>query len=575
MLILPIVAAILAATVSNASDEEQILKRVHAYLLIQDPNAACDEAAAALKQYPESSKLWEADVQALAKLGNEKAMVAAWNRYAQLDSKAYENRELLEQMAWGVIANGGNSSSPLIRTVALVGAFFGQDAKGVDILCEHLRDSNSSVRAAAVQLSAQLLDAKLCDTVLSQLRDEKVWKVRLALIKAAGAMQIVQAKGYLTGIVADSNSTAEEQAAAIQALVQLLDTVEREDVAKSAGSDRAGLRLLACHAVEHFALERDLDYIMPLLQDHCSEVRAAALQTLGALRIPVFNGIPISKLAQGMLNDPDTMVGMTAAWVLTLLNPVAGQQAFKQWLGHDRSEIRIQAAAGLKACGKYGFPLALEAFRQSHDPYVRMNLAIGLIGQRVAVDEACEELKVGLATIKDRMMWQEKGFFRALAPSDLRYADAHDENPETVSQLVQLDILNLLAIMKCSQAQEAIAAFLQQKTWGVTGLASALLLTEGDTEAITLVTNMMSHPAPKVRVQAALVLALWGRGEDAIAVLLRAYATADRELKEMILEGIGRVGAVSTIPFLVERLQEPAQSLRIIAASALLQSLYH
>lgn len=575
MLLLPIIASILAATPSHSLDEADTLKRIHSHLIIHDPSSACDEAAAALQQFPEDNELMAANVQALAQLGNEKAMVTAWNRYVALTPKPYENRELLEHMAWGIIAKGATSSSPLVRTVALLGAFFGQDAKGVDILCEHLNDQNSSVRAAAVLLSAQLHDAKLCDEVLRLLSNEKVWKVRLAAIKAAGTMQIVPAKAYLTSIVANDHSTAEEQATAIEALVQILDTVERSDIAKLATSDRAGLRLLACQAVSHFALERDLDFIIPLLQDHSSEVRAAALQTLGTLRTSTYNNIPVYRYAQSMLSDPDPMVGMAAAWVLTLNKPIDGQQAFKRWLNHERREMRIQAAAALRACGKYAFPLTLEAFRESRDPFVRMNLAIGLIGQRIAVDEACEEIKVGLSTIKDRMMWLEQGFFRAITPSDLKYEDAHDQNPETVSQLVQLDLLNLLAIMKCSQAQEAIAAFLQQKSWGITGLASALLLTEGDTEAISLVTNMMSHPTPKVRVQAALVLALWGRGEDAISTLKTVYSTADRELKEMILEGLGKIGAPSTIPFLVERLQEPAQSLRIIAASALLQSLYH
>ncbi|HRD55298.1 MAG TPA: HEAT repeat domain-containing protein, partial [Parachlamydiaceae bacterium] len=58
-------------------------------------------------------------------------------------------------------------------------------------------------------------------------------------------------------------------------------------------------------------------------------------------------------------------------------------------------------------------------------------------------------------------------------------------------------------------------------------------------------------------------------------VLQDFYAQADREMKERILEGIGRIGSSASIPFLVECLKEPFQSLRVIAASSLLQVLYH
>jgi hypothetical protein len=78
-----------------------------------------------------------------------------------------------------------------------------------------------------------------------------------------------------------------------------------------------------------------------------------------------------------------------------------------------------------------------------------------------------------------------------------------------------------------------------------------------------------------VKVQAALILALWGREESAIATLQQAYGGSDRELKEKIIEGVGRVGAKSSIPFLVEKLQEPSPTLRLLAAAALLQCLYH
>ena len=157
----------------------------------------------------------------------------------------------------------------------------------------------------------------------------------------------------------------------------------------------------------------------------------------------------------------------------------------------------------------------------------------------------------------------------------MKHDDMIPNHPEQINQITRLEVLNILAVMKYPQAQNAVRNFLQQRTWGVTGMAAALLLTEGDESAIALVEDLLKDPDKKVKMQAALILSLWGGGEKAIAVLQQGYDTADREMKERILEGVGRIGASSTIPFLVDKLREPYQSLRIIAAAALLECLYH
>jgi HEAT repeat protein len=172
-------------------------------------------------------------------------------------------------------------------------------------------------------------------------------------------------------------------------------------------------------------------------------------------------------------------------------------------------------------------------------------------------------------------MWDEEGLFKVLAPSTVKHDEIIPNYPESVNQLARLEILNVLAVMKYPHAQSAIRTFLKEKAWGITGMASVVLLTEGDEAAIELVRELLNDPDQKIRVQAALVLSLWGEGEEAISILKEAYPTADRDMKERILESFGRIGAKSSLPFLTEKLQEPYQSLRIIAAAALLQCLYH
>lgn len=558
-----------------AAPDEKIAQRIYAHLVIQDILSACEEAQLGLKQYPQSKPLQEAYIKALARSGDERTLWKAWDRYAGQFPDAFKNRDILEAMAWGTISTGSASSSPVIRVTALLGAFFGQDAKGVEILCKNMRDTNSLIRAIAVKLVANMRDAKLCDEVLRMFNQEKNWKVRLEAIRAVGSMKLAEARPELVNIIASDQSMAEEKTAAIQSLVELLDTAERDELVRLAKSNRAGLRLLACELIDSFDLVNDSDLLIDLLQDHHADVRTAALHAMGSLCLAAIENRPISDLIERHLNDPDYNVAITAAWALTLNDPERGQKAFQPWLSHESDEVRHFAAGALASTGKYGTGLMLKAFKQSGDQFVRMNLAIGLINQRMETDKACGALYQGLMQSKERWDWNEDGYFKVLVPSKIKHEDAVPNHPEQVNQITRLEVLNVLAIMKFPQAQNAVRNFLQQRTWGITGMAAALLLTEGDESAIDLVKDLLTDSDKKVRMQAALILALWGSGEDAIDVLQKGYETADRDMKERILEGLGRIGVPSTIPFFVEKMREPYQSLRIMAAAALLECLYH
>ena len=234
-------------------EPEESAKRINAHLLIGDIAGATTEAQQALHLYPKSQAVLEANIRMLARAGDEQAMVDAWNHYRSLFPDQAANRSLLEHMAWGTIDKASASSSAPARIIALLAAFFSQDAKGVTIVERHLHDTNSAIRAAAVSLAGRLPDAKLADQVAILFKEEKNWQVRLEAIKAVGTMRIVKLRPDLEALVASSASSAEEKAAAIQSLVTLLDTAERGYVKNLAQSSRMGLRLLACQVVSYFS----------------------------------------------------------------------------------------------------------------------------------------------------------------------------------------------------------------------------------------------------------------------------------------------------------------------------------
>ena len=90
--------------------------------------------------------------------------------------------------------------------------------------------------------------------------------------------------------------------------------------------------------------------------------------------------------------------------------------------------------------------------------------------------------------------------------------------------------------MRYPKAQEAVRGFLQNQTWGVSGVAASTLLQEGDEESLEAVRGLLKDSDEKIRVQAALILALVGSDLSAVSVLQEAYPHMERDMKVHILE---------------------------------------
>lgn len=559
----------------EASEEMKLAKRVNAYLQIGDSHSAVQEAREALKRYPQSVGLIEAYIGALAIEGHEREMFLAWDHYRNVVSAPYTRRKVLETMAWGVIEKGTKSASPLVRLIAALGAYFGQDAKGVVLLQRSLNDYNAMVREVALQLVGTMLDDRLCEEVLKMFRNEQNWALNLQLIQAVGSMRIKEALPDLMQIIQNPRTAREARAAAIEAVAQIRNGAVRSEIASLFSSIHAGQRQLGCQFLAAADSCDDLELILPLLKDTNPEVRGAALLTIGFLRPKDIAGLSVPDLCRSLLDDQNEIVSIPAAWLMTIYDPAEGQRYFARWIAHSQQKIRIFAASALAATGKYAFPYISQAFHEAKDPYVRMNLALGLITQRTDMTEACRALHEGLSDTEHKMMWKELGLFRAIAPSEVKRSSAIPQLPEGTDQLVRLEILNNLVIVKDPYAQKMIKTFLEKQHWGITAGASSLLLMEGDDDAVEIVTGLLSDSNSKIRIQAALVLAIWGKGGEATDVLLASYKDADKMMKERILEALGQVGDEKAVPFLVECMKEQRQTLGIIAAASLLRALYH
>jgi HEAT repeat protein len=477
----------------------------------------------------------------------------------------------LEVLAWGVLNKGQHSDQLTIKLNSLLGAAFTRDVRAVPLLLEALRGTNAMLRTVAIKLATSYGDGPLQLELGRLLREEKVWYVRLEVIQAIGALRCLFLRETLKEIVGNPKTLTEEKAAAIVALVRMYDAIGPEELKKLIQSNRAGLRQLACELVSHLDLHAYAHDITALLSDSSPDVRMEALYTLGLLKV-----VLTKEQLEPLLHDSSPQVAITAAWYATLRGMREGPQTFSRFLGGAHPEWRWLAAAALSVAGKNGMPLAIQEMQENADPYVRANLAIGCIGQRESVEKACDVLFTAFFSEKQALwMWNQYPLFRCLTPSNLSHVGQIPNYPKVIDQMTRLDILTILSIMRAPKAQEAVRGFLKNDAWGVAGAASATLLEEGDEEALSLVRALLEEKDQKIRVQAALILALLGSDPAAVKVLQEAYPHLDREMRVHVLEALGHIGDPASIPFLIDILKEPFQMLRVVAASALIQCLYH
>lgn len=557
------------------TSEGEWKQRLRCFSILHDRISAIKTAVEALSFYPTSEPIYIEAIKVYAQAGEEEAMMKCYRSYENCFPLKNPPRELLEEMAWGIIEKGSLSSSPLIRAMSMIAAAIGNDARGVALLARNISDANRVVRNLTIEFASHFRDSLLQEAILAQLAQEKDVMVRIQLLKAIGEMQIIEGESNLLAILEKDKTSAEEKGTALESIALLRNFIDRKTLEKFVKSPKFGLRALAAVLISYNEQFEDVDLLLPLLGDSHPEVRKEAIDALGILRIGNLREISILDYIKPLAKDPCPEVALTAIWAIMLNSPREGQKLLHPWFSSEKACDRLYAAAILSRAGKYGFPLVLQQFKTSKDPFVRLNLGQALIRQRVQIPLAAKALHDFINNNKERIMKKSFGSFDAIAPCEIDHKPNLPNYPEALNQITRLEILNELAMLEYPKTVEAIHHFLRQHPWGVSGAAVALLLTEGDETALAAVRELLKDPLEKIRLQAALVLGLWGSDREALSTLQEMYPKATKNQKEQILEALGKIGDPLTIPFLVDRLEEPQETLRLIAATALIQTLYH
>ena len=487
-------------------------RRIYNHMLLRDGKGAINEAKQAIRIFPDSREIQSAYIQALCAGGD---VGKAWQEW-QSRPHFQNNRELLEQLAWSTLRQAKNSSQLYVRLHALVSAALTNDAKAVPLLLQELNSTNALLRFIAIRLACFLGDDPLKAQIRQMLQREKTWYVRLQVIEAIGALHMRELAPALKEIIANSKTSAEEKEVAMHSLISLSQKVDDEEWMSLVKSDRAGLRHLAVQLAIHFEMKEKIPMLISLLQDRSLDVRTSVLNAISLLRVQKVEEKSLVPFVERMLADPSPEIGLTAAYALLLLDQEKGERAFVPWLEGKDAKMRRLAAAALAASGNYGSSLSWKTMTASQDPYVRANLALGLIRQREHVEDAARvlgEFVMPSGSFQELLMWESGAnpLFSALAPSKIPHSREIPNTPEFVDQEIHLELLNVLSIVQYPNTQQAVKMLLQTRFAQVAQGASLNLLQEGDEGALDAVRALLNDEDKQLRVQAALILALLAR----------------------------------------------------------------
>ena len=569
------ITAVLLLTNLLCSDEKEFAKGITSCLLIKDYAAAVKLGKAAMGAYPKSLQIQSLVIRSLAENGESLEALKLFQKEFS-DKSLKDNFSLLESIAWATLIHS-EEKSEMARVSSLIGASLTQDSRTVDLIIDGLESSNVLLRSFSLRLAPQYNDRIVQKKVLDLLRTEKNWHVRIELLQTVGFMRLTEATPFLKELIASPLVTQEEKVSAIHALVNIYEDVSDKDLDLLLKAKRSGLRELGIAIIDHFDKRDKITHLIPLLKDPSPHVRSLVLSVLGTMEVEDKILFQAGKDLDLLMSDVHPEVAILAAWLKLRLDADEGREAIVNWvLSKDLPNARF-AAAVLGAAGVKGSHLLSKLLDEVTDPYVKANLALAMIKQKVSLKRAAEHLKIFFLEVEGEMMWQGGIYpmFNRVVPSNIHHHVQIPRYPALMDHLTRLDLLNILCIAGCTEANDLVKKFLSKQMWGVVTGASVLLIEEGDSEAINLIRKLLDDEDEITKIQAALALAFYGGDPKAAKILESAYPKVDWERKIQILEAIGFIGNRDSIPFLLEVMKEPFTLLRTIAASSVIQCLYH
>lgn len=548
-----------------SGEQTDLLRQIESHLLLEDYFSALELAKKAKYLYPEALDIHKAYIKALARSGKEKEAILELHK--QPLEEWVKEPECLKEISWAILKKGFDSPQYSLKLTSLIACAITQESRAIPFLLKTLEAQNNILKQLAFQLTGYFPDQIVKEKLSELLDKEQSWDLKLQLIQAIGRLKIKEKTTDLKAILGSEKTTFEEKGMAVEALIQMYDKIDLCQLRLLLHSPVSGLRQLGLELAAYFQVPEALEKVFSLIKDDSFLVRFSALE---ALFLYYKDSIPKESLLKALvplLKDSHPKVAVEAALVLLSVEKKLGEEAFLKFLLSSDPTVARLAAGRLQKAGAKGVDLALSGLKLSQDPFVRANLALALVSQRQNLDLCFEAFDQFFRQKKELWMWQDGG----ISPSRVRHIAELPNYPKYMDQKVQLDILLLLSSLDDVKALKRLKLLLTEKTHGLTSFAASALLQEGKLQDSGLLYRLLKDKDPALRVEAALILAIYHKDKTVLPILEKAYLEAGHELKLEILGALGFIGSKSSLPFLLKTLEEPLPILRIATAAALIQ----
>lgn len=547
---------------------------VQTHILMKDFHRALDLCKGALEEQQDSLELKKLHIQILASMDLDVEALQCWKTYF-LD-QAIDDYELIETLGWSVLSASSKKKNPQLNSMLLSGAFVIDDIRAVKMLVHHLESPNSFIRAMALQLSVRYPDEVVIAKIRHMVQKERVWFVKLEAIKALGMMQVEGSRACLRKIITEGSRLDEEKHAAVVALVSSYGQVCQDEVQELVYSKRMGLRCLGCNIIGFTDQQKSRGELLSLLEDSSPQVRVAALNNLYLLGI---SGLSTSELdrVSTLCDDPNPEVSVIASWMLAPYCQQKSIAALQCWMQSSRQQVRCMAAYFLAKIGKGAKREVLMSLKNQLDPFVKLNIALGMLGTGIDDRVALDEVALFLKTTQKKVMHFTPPFSLCslVVPSKVRHTPEVPRYPNMVDSMTRLELLNILASLDYEGAKESMKTFLKSNMLGISFTAANLLISIEGQRALDIVRQFLTDEDQQLRLQAAIVLCANAEGGMALDTLHALFHEVPRALQVEILQAIGSVGEKRSIPFLMTLLEEPYASIRMLASAAMIRCAYH
>ena len=431
------------------------VESIESHIIMGDFHTALRICQKALDEDFDNTRLQKLHIKILANMDLDFEALQCWKTYF-LD-KEVSDYELIETLGWSVLNSSTQKKSPYLHAALLSGTFVIDDIRAVKMVIKHLDSPNSFIRAMALQLSVRYRDEIIIEKIRNMIAKEKVCFVKLEAIKALGMMQAGGSRAYLKKIITDDKALDEEKEAAVISLVSGYGFVSHNEILQLLHSNRSGLRCLGCNIIGFIDKQDGEKDLYPLLKDLSPDVRMAALNNLYLLGISSLSPDSIAHIAM-LCEDSNPRVSILASWILAPYFIEKSTAKLQFWLQSSRQNIRCMAAYFLAKIGKQEKENIVLVLKNSMDPFVRLNMALGMLGSEIDDQLALDEIAFFLKNNQKKIMNFTPPFslFSLVLSSKVKHSPQMPRYPNMVDNMARLDLLKILASLQYMGAKDSI-----------------------------------------------------------------------------------------------------------------------